>query len=78
MTDPEFVKWLAGSTTKMASGATTGKEALGRLAAIAIQRASTPKEKEKVDDFVWYLTQSGRDVTKTTDQDGKVKKVEVK
>ncbi|WP_319583952.1 hypothetical protein [uncultured Pseudodesulfovibrio sp.] len=78
MTDPEFVKWLAGSTTKVASGATTGKEALGRLAAIAIQRASTSKDKEMTNDFVWYLTQTGNDVTKVTDQNGKVKKVEVK
>lgn len=78
MTDPEFVKWLAGSTTKVASGSTTGKEALGRLAAIAIQRASTSKDKERTNDLVWYLTQTGNDVTKITDQDGKVKKVEVK
>ena len=77
MTDPDFVKWLVNSTRATAGGRISKPNIYGRLAAIGMQRAATPEQKQRQDNIIWYLGETGHDVTRITDQTGKTKKVEV-
>lgn len=55
MTDPEFVKWLAGGTRVLTVQSAVKPNVYGRLAAIALNRMNNPETEQQGEDMLWYL-----------------------